>query len=116
DGVDYKFVSSEAPQPTFLDNDQWDKFEFTAADGTLKFPEHYTNDTNVDQVFTVQITVWVDDRDVEKPTYDPNFPNGKQLTNTAQFVSTDADGDPRDPRTGTANVQYIEPNLTIAKA
>lgn len=114
--VAYHLVSSTAPVPAFLtgtwaDND----FAFDAATGTLTFPPMYQNATATDQVFAVDITVWVEDRDESTPGYNPDFPNSKQLTNTATLKFDNPDAAGRLTVSDTADVTYVEPLPTLAK-
>lgn len=96
----------------------WDSVAGTG-DGSLVFPGAavggYTNNTAVDQTFTVRLTVYVDDRDESHPLVTPNFGNGTLLTNTARFTYIDADDDPATLTPATANVTYREPAPSLAK-
>ena len=87
------------------------------AAGTLLFPSTYTNTTTEPQTFSVQVTVWVQDRDASHPAPVPNIAHNTALTNTARFTF----GDPNTAGgelelADDAQVRYLEPNLAIAKS
>ena len=94
-------------------------FGFRTDTGRLVFPEHYSTGTTP-ETFTVRIVVWMPDRDATNPGTGtperPSIANGALLRNTASFASLDAEGDARPALTGTATVEYREPNLGITKA
>ncbi|MBO1901242.1 DUF11 domain-containing protein [Leucobacter weissii] len=95
-------------------------FGFRTDTGKLIFPVSYTVGDDP-ETFTVRIVVWTSDVDASNTTASqarPNVPNNKTLRNTARF----AHGDPANPSgapttlSDYADVQYREPNLSIAKA
>lgn len=92
-----------------------------ATHGVMTFPETYTNATDAPQVFRVQITAWVKDRDATNrnglQSRTPNLGHNIALTNRATFSFDDpAHPGARIPRTADASVQYLEPNLGIDKS
>nr|WP_201471245.1 isopeptide-forming domain-containing fimbrial protein [Microbacterium hydrocarbonoxydans] len=74
--------------------------------GVLTFPDVYTNDTNIDQVFSSRITVWVKD-----------LASAETLTNTATatFVDPNSTTATRVTKSATAKVDYIVPSPTLRK-
>jgi len=114
--VAYHVVSSTAPVPGFLTGTWADNgFTFDALTGTLTFPATYQNATATDQVFAVDIEVWIEDRDESTPGYNPDFPNNKTLTNNATLQFDDPDAAGRLTIGDTADVVYIEPSPTLTK-
>ncbi|HWL00755.1 MAG TPA: isopeptide-forming domain-containing fimbrial protein, partial [Microbacteriaceae bacterium] len=117
--IAYELLDSTAPVPAFLlvNGPDWadSGFAFDPLTATLTFPALYQNDTVADQVFTVEVTVWVEDRDEFTPGYNPNFPNSKTLTNTARYGFDNPDAAGRLTVSDTADVVYVEPVPTLAK-
>lgn len=103
-------VGSTTAKPAGVADDDWDDFVFDAATGALSFPDLYTNNTDADQVFSIDLTLWVTDRDASNPLRNPNIANNATLFNTATFESDSWDG------SDSATVQYREPNLQINKS
>lgn len=93
-------------------------WSFDSATGALTFPEYFQNDSADDVKIQVELTLWIDARDASHPNLPeyPNFTNGKTLTNTARFNSQTESGTPNREKTATADVDYITPNPTLAKA
>ncbi|MFS0854060.1 isopeptide-forming domain-containing fimbrial protein [Microbacterium sp. 179-I 3D4 NHS] len=90
----------------------------TSQHGILTFPDTYTNSTEKSQTFRVQITVWVKDQDAAPAnSREPQIANQTRLTNTATvtFYDPNDGGRSRTPRTATADVTFIEPEVTLAK-
>lgn len=103
-------VDATTARPDTVDPTVWGGFVFDDATGRLEFPASYTNDTDDDQVFSVDITVWVTDRDATNPSRNPNISNNATLVNTARFASESWSD------SQNAAVTYREPNLALAKA
>jgi fimbrial isopeptide formation D2 family protein/uncharacterized repeat protein (TIGR01451 family) len=103
-------VGATTARPATVDPTVWDDFTFDATSGRLDFPASYTNDTDADQVFAVDVTLWVTDRDASNPTRNPNLANNATLVNTARFASESWSA------SANANVTYREPNLALAKS
>ncbi|UOQ61901.1 DUF11 domain-containing protein [Leucobacter rhizosphaerae] len=122
---DYEFVPGSATFSGPTADYDFDAEGFTLVEdasgsetpGTLVFPSSYTNTTADPQTFSVQITVWVQDRDAAHPAPVPNLAHNTALTNTARFEFSN-------PNTQTgevslsddAQVRYLEPNLDIVKS
>ncbi|MFA7497703.1 MAG: isopeptide-forming domain-containing fimbrial protein [Leucobacter sp.] len=93
-------------------------WSFDPDSGALTFPEYFQNDSADDVTIQVELTLWIDARDASHPSdagY-PNFANGKTLQNTARFNSQTETGGQNPEKTATADVDYITPNPTLAKA
>ena len=88
---------------------QDDLSETSPTPGTLTFPATYRNDTGADQVFEVTVRAYV--------SSGHDLDHGDDVQNTATFSSNATlDGDPLPDRNDRAEVEYIEPNPTVAKA
>lgn len=103
-------VDATTARPASVDETVWDDFTFDSATGRLEFPASYTNDTDDDQVFSADITMWVTDRDASNPSRTPNIANNASLFNTADFASESWSA------SDSESVIYREPNLAVAKS
>lgn len=123
--VNYEFVPGSAAFTGPTSNFDFAAEGFTLVEeaagsntaGTLVFPSSYTNNTADAQTFSVQITVWVKDRDANNADPIPNLAHNTPLTNTARFEFSNPNTSTGEVElTDTAQVRYIEPNLEIEKS
>lgn len=109
----YEVVSAVVAYPAAVADPAAAGFGFDAATGTLTFPSLYTTGED-DETFTVTLVVWVEDADASDPDHELDLAHGTALTNTARFTHLPATGGTV-ALTDDASVQYIEPDLSIAK-
>lgn len=94
------------------------EFGFRTDTGKLVFPSYY-DVAGEPATFTVRVVVWTNDVDASHPTSSasrPSISNNKMLRNTAYFDSKTLSGGQNPRVQDSADVQYREPNLTIAKS
>ena len=93
-------------------------FAFDTTTGKLTFPSYYTAGATA-ETFTVRLVLWTQDVDATNTASSatrPQIPNSKVLRNTAEFTSKTVAGTAAPKISANADVTYVEPNPTLAKA
>ncbi|MCK2030843.1 isopeptide-forming domain-containing fimbrial protein [Microbacterium galbinum] len=127
-GVKYDFVEAKFFGPDdepIVPEDAVDTFRTADRDtaagtyGVLTFPSSYTNGSQADETFRVQITVWVKAHDANPVNSGaPRITAPATLTNTATLSFFDpnaASPTTERPVTANANVSFIAPSPALTK-
>lgn len=85
-------------------------FKCDSATGELTLPEFYTNNTGENEIFRVQIQVWV-----KQGKNSVTLRDGNTLVNTANFAYNKPGVGIGKPLTATASVNYLEPAPKLTK-